>query len=420
MLNKDGVRELAYVVLVDGIEPIPGYDRVEHALIGGWRVIVQKDQFKVGDPAIYFEIDSRVPKDRECFAFLEKRNYKVKTLKMCKTISQGLLMHASDFGWKAYQAMEPPFDEPACIIDDKDHCHYVDDESRFLTSTLGVTYADDEDNTRKAPPVDKYKKMAQRHPNIFKKPWARWFMKREWGRQVMFFFFGKKKDKKNGWPAWVSKTDEERVQNMPWILNDTGSWIITEKIDGSSTTFTMKRGKHGKNEFYVCSRNVCFDSVDKPCYYDTNIYWEMAQKYDMYNVLSKFLDEHPSAEWVTIQGETFGNGVQKRDYSMEDHGFRAFNLITSDKGRYGTLVMVSILWDYKVPCVPVINKDFHFDSLDMLKDENDSNRVDTLLNLATGNSTLDGLPREGFVLRSADGTKSFKAVSNSFLLKYHS
>jgi len=87
MLDKNGIRQLAYVVLIDGIEPIPGYDRVEHAIVGGWRVIVQKDQFKVGDPAIYFEIDSRVPSDKECFAFLEKRNYKVKTLKMCKTIS---------------------------------------------------------------------------------------------------------------------------------------------------------------------------------------------------------------------------------------------------------------------------------------------------------------------------------------------
>ena len=87
MLNAKQERELAYVVIIDGIEPIPGYDRVEHAIVGGWRVIVQKGQFKVGEPAIYFEIDSRVPADRECFAFLEKRHYKVKTLKMCKTIS---------------------------------------------------------------------------------------------------------------------------------------------------------------------------------------------------------------------------------------------------------------------------------------------------------------------------------------------
>lgn len=409
MLNKAGERELAYVVLIDGIEPIPGYDRVETAIVGGWHIIVQKDQFKIGDPAIYFEIDSRVPKDKECFAFLEKRNYKIKTLKMCGTISQGLLMHASDFGWNIiFDGTKTPY------IYDGNKVHYADDESRFLTKILGITYADDEDNKRKAPSVDKYKKMSQRHPNIFKKPWARWLMKRSWGRKLMFMFFGKKKDKKGGWPSWVAKTDEERIQNMPWILNDTGRWIITEKIDGSSTTFTMKRGKHGKNEFYVCSRNVCFDSVDKPCYYDTNIYWEMAQKYDMYNILTKLLEIAPEAEWVTIQGETYGSGVQKRDYSMNDHDFKAFNLIFSHCGRYGTLEMQTLLEGLGVPCVPVVNDDFYFDEI---KGEN---KVDSLLEMATGESAVDCKPREGFVLRSADGTKSFKAVSNSFLLKYHS
>ena len=418
MLNKENQRELCYVVTIDEIRPIPNYDRVEHARVGGWWVIVQKGQFNVGDPAIYFEIDSKVPSDKECFAFLEKRNYKVKTLRMCKVISQGLLMHAEDFGWSIgcnWDAMSDGNSDRklVAIIDDKGIEHYADDESRFLTQKLGVTYADDEDNKRKAPSVDKYKKMAQRHPNIFKKSWARWLMKREWGRKLMFVFFGKKKDKKNGWPEWVVKTDEERVQNMPWILEDEGEWIITEKIDGSSTTFTMKRGKHGKNEFYVCSRNVCFDSVDKPCYYDTNIYWEMAQKYDMYNILSKLLEITPEAEWVTIQGETYGSGIQKRDYSSADHNFRAFNLIFSHCGRYGTLEMQTLLEGLGVPCVPVVNDNFYFDEID------GKNKVDTLLDMATGKSVIDELPREGFVLRSADGTTSFKAVSNSFLLKYH-
>ena len=405
MLNAAGERELAYVVLIDGIDPIPGYDRVEHATVGGWRVIVQKGQFNVGDPAIYFEIDSRVPKDKECFAFLEKRNYKVKTLKMCKVLSQGLLMHAEDFGWSIiFDGTKTPY------IYDGEKVHYADDESRFLTKILGVTYADDEDNQRKAPSVDKYKKMAQRHPAIFKKPFVRWLMKRQWGRKLMFFFFGKKKDKKNGWPTWVSKTDEERIQNMPWILKDDGVWIATEKIDGSSTTFTMKRGKRGKNEFYVCSRNVCFDSVDKPCYYDTNIYWEMAQKYDMYNVLTKLLEKYPNSEWVTIQGETYGAGVQKRDYSIEGHDFKAFNLIPSECGRLSTIDMQNILEnEMNIPCVPIMSVIHINKFID----------VDDILNFAAGNSMVDGLPREGIVFRSWDGTKSFKAVSNSFLLKYH-
>lgn len=406
MLNSKGERELAYVVLIDEIKPIEGYDRVEYARVGGWYVIVQKGQFEVGDPAIYFEVDSKVPSDRECFAFLAKRKYKIKTIKMCGVISQGLLMHAEDFGWKIESAQ---FCGGVCyIVDDEGKQHFGCDETRFLTKQLGVTHIEDEDN-KPEQRVDKYKAMAQRRPDIFKRKWARWFMRREWGRKLMFFFFGKKRDKKDGWPSWVQKTDEERVQNMPWILDDKGKWIVTEKIDGTSTTFTMKRGKFGKNKMYVCSRNVCFDTVDKPCYYDTNVYWEMAKKYNIYDVLSKLLDRFPNAEWVTIQGETYGEGIQKRNYSLKGHEFAVFNLITSDKGRLGTQEMVYELGNIcDVPCVPILDT-ITFDGL----------TVEELLELADGNSVIDGLPREGFVLRSLDGARSFKAVSNNYLLKYH-
>ena len=74
MLNSKNERELCYVVLIDGIEPIVGSDNCESAIVGGWHIMVHKGQFKPGDPAIYFEIDSRVPADKECFAFLEKRH----------------------------------------------------------------------------------------------------------------------------------------------------------------------------------------------------------------------------------------------------------------------------------------------------------------------------------------------------------
>jgi len=235
-------------------------------------------------------------------------------------------------------------------------------------------------------------------------------MRYKFGREMMFFFFGKKKDKKNGWPSWVSKTDEERVQNMPWILEDSGDWVATEKIDGTSTTFTMKRGKFGKKNFYVCSRNVCFGEENKPCYYDTNVYWEMAKKYNIFEVLSKMLNKYPQEEWITIQGETYGDGVQRRDYSITGHDFAAFNLIFSSKGRVGTLEMLKILAEYNVPCVPILNTRIKI---------NQFKNVDDILAYADGNSIKDDKPREGIVFRSTDGTKSFKAVSNSFLLKYH-
>ena len=410
MLNEKGQRELVYVVRIDEIKPIEGKDRVECAVVGGWTVMVRKGQFKPGDLGIYFEIDSKVP-EKEPFMFLEGKHFKIKTQKY-KTPSgyfwsQGLLMSAEDFGWKLHNDTIFMGDGLDDYVIEKD----------FLTERLGVTYADADDNKRKAKSADKYKLMAQRRPDIFKKKWAQWMMRRNWGKKVMFLFFGKKKDKKSQWPSWVKKTDEERVQNMPWILQDKSEWFATEKIDGTSTTFTMK-GYGKKREFYTCSRNVVFDKPDKNCYYETNVYTEMCEKYNMENVLDCLMTFFENAnqknvEFVTIQGETYGEGIQKRDYGLKGHDFMAFNLIVGFKDgevkRFNPSVMTIILTDYGIPCVPIVNEYF------ILPDT-----VDELLAIATDKSAIDGEMREGLVFRSSDGVRSFKAVSNEFLMKYHS
>lgn len=405
MLNKNNERELAYVVRIDAVTAIPGYDRVELAHVGGWTVVVGKDEFHAGDLAIYFEIDSKLP-EVEPFTnmdFLAKKHYKVKTQRMCKSISQGLLMSAANFNGTTYTdgtGIE------YLHINGKSYA-----EGEFLTKDLNVTYAVAEDNKRKANSSDKYKKMAQRHGKLFSKQPFRWLMKKTWGKKLLFVFFGRKQDKKSAWPAWVKKTDEERVQNMTWILQDKEPWVVTEKIDGSSTTFTLKRGKgFHKDTFLVCSRNVVFDKPDKACFYDTNIYTEMAEKYNIENKMKDLLHNHFSdCDWITIQGETYGQGVQKRDYHLTEHCFKAFNFITSKDGRWGTEKMVDLLQNHTdIPCVPVLDKDYIL-----------PNTVEELLDYATGKSVYDNDLREGIVLRSKDGSKSFKAVSNEFLLKYH-
>lgn len=408
MLNKNSERELAYVVLIDGIEPIPGYDRVEHAIVGGWRVIVQKDQFKVGDPAIYFEIDSRVPSDKECFAFLEKRNYKVKTLKMCKTISQGLLMHADDFGWTTGDGSE--FTEKSPYIMDNEHIvHFAAGESRFLTKQLGVTYADEEDNARKSAPVDKYKKMAQRHAVLFKKPWARWMMRREWGRKVMFFFFGKKKDKKNGWPSHIAqKTDVERIQNCIWLLNDKQPYVASEKVDGSSFSAMAERGHFGKIKYYVCSRNVVFDNPNAECFYDTNIYFEAWNKYNLKEIITKILNDYNLPN-VAIQAEVYGNDIQKRDYSTKEHQMAVFHIV-SNCVKFPMDKVVEICKKYGLPHVPIVDDNYIFpDTIEELQEYVESEP-----------SKIDGLAREGIVFYDkATGAQYVKFVSPNFLLKYH-
>ena len=409
MLNKDGQRELAYVVAIDEIRPIEGYDRVEYARVGGWWVIVRKDQFKVGDLAIYIEVDSKVP-EQEPFMFLDKRNFKVKTLKMCKVISQGLLMSPEDFGWTVDTSGQFAGDVPLIRINDKEYLIAGD----FLTQKLGITYADAADNKRKANSADKYKLMAQRNGKLFSKQPFRWLMKRDWGKKLLFIFFGKKKDKRGAWPSWVVKTDEERCQNMPWLFpgNPDEEYIATEKVDGTSTTFTMK-GHGRKREFYVCSRNVVFDKPDKGCYYDTNVYVEMAEKYNIENVLASILDIYKGdLDFVTIQGETYGEGIQKRDYGLKRHDLKVFNLIfgfsNGEVKRFNPKDMREFLKQYDIPCVDIVDEHFKIPAT-----------CDELLAAAGGESTIDGGMREGLVFRSYDGAKSFKAVDNAFLLKYH-
>ena len=417
MLNAKQERELVYLVTIDDIKPIPGKDRVECAVVGGWTVMVKKDQFKPGDIGIYFEIDSKVPETKP-FEFLAAKHYKIKTQKYRNSDgsqfwSQGLLMHPNDFGWEIQ--IEPLGGVRTEVVVDSDkNGHYLDDDTRFLTKELNVVYSVKEDNRRKAKSLDKYKSMAQRNSKLFSHQPFSYLMKHTWGKKLLFVFFGRKTDKKKDWPAWVKKTDEERVQNMPWILENKDPWIATEKIDGSSTTFTIRRKPFGKYEFFVCSRNICFDNPEKEkgLYHDTNIYTEMAEKYNIEQKMKDMLYSDPyfkDCEWITIQGETYGEGVQKRDYGVKGHEFMAFNLITSKTGRINSKEMVIHLEEwFNIPCIPIIDTDY------ILPDT-----VEELLTYATGKSTLDGGMREGIVFRSQDGTQSFKAVSNEFILKYH-
>jgi len=407
MLNaKTGERELAYVVKVDAIEPIVGSDNCEAAVIGGWRVLVKKGEFKPGDKAVYFEIDSKVDPENPAFAFLEKKHYAIKTQKYTfggrgNFLSQGLIMRPADLGLYIEEGAFGETEVWNKITKERT-------EGIFLTEQLKVTYYVAEDNKRKAAnPEDKYKKMAQRHPAIFRKGFVRWLMKRNWGKKLLFLFFGKKRHSDlDEFPRFVSKTDEERIQNIPYILNDKSGWIVTEKIDGTSTTAALQKTKFG-HKFWICSRNVAFGKKKKDCYCEENYYTKMCEKYKFEEVLEQ-LAKTFNAKTVALQGETFGASVQKRDYGMKTQDFRGFNLYIDGK-RLNSVVARDTMAEYGIQWVPILDTNF------ILPDT-----VDEMLAYAAGTeSQIDGGMREGVVLRSQDGTKSFKAVSNEFLLRFH-
>ena len=289
-----------------------------------------------------------------------------------------------------------------------------DVEHEFLTEVIGVTYSVDEDNARKSKGIDKYASMAQRKPNIFKKKWARWFMKRAWGRKLMFLLFGRKKDKNTGFPTkfpWVKKTDQERAENMPWVLNDKTPFIKTQKCDGSSGTFILERKKFGF-EFYVCSRNVRQLKPDQKCYYDENYYWIVAIKYDIENKLKDYLRKNPNLKYVCWQGEVCGPSIQKNPHGLSGYHLFLFHMIDSENGKLDIREAKKIWDSYNMESVPIVCDNYIMpDDFEEFKQDADGTYDPSVC------EGKDNCDREGWVYYSTkDPNFSFKNVSRNYLL----
>ena len=269
MLNKDKIRELAYLVNVDAITPMNA-DRLECTHIGGWHCVVGKDEFHVGDPAIYFEIDAKLP-EVEPFCsmdFLVSKHYKIKSQKIRGEISQGLLIPVTSLGWTIN-------DDGTCT-DTNGKVRAVGDETRFVTKELNVVYALAEDNIRKGVKTDKYKRLAQRYTRLARTTIWRKLYKTELGRKLLYAIFGHigSKAKKTNFPTkfpYIHKTDQERVENMPWVLQENVPYIRTQKCDGTSSTYILERKSFGRFEFYVCSRNVRMLTPTQENYYSKSV-----------------------------------------------------------------------------------------------------------------------------------------------------
>ena len=89
------MRKLASIREIKEIRPVENADAIEVTIVDGWECVVKKSEnFKVGDKIVYIEIDSIVP-ERPEFEFLRERKFRVRTIKLRKQISQGLVLPLS-------------------------------------------------------------------------------------------------------------------------------------------------------------------------------------------------------------------------------------------------------------------------------------------------------------------------------------
>lgn len=388
----DTIRKMASIQKIASLAPIENSDFLEVAMMEnlGWKVVVKKGEFKVGDKVIYFEIDSAINvKDLpECLVFLKDKGTKklftgrtpdtsafseeyvrIKTIKLRGQVSQGLVIPA-------------------------DKGEVGDD----LTKEFNVEV------------------------------WDRlleWFEERsQLGPRAGMHSAG-------SFPSDVPKTDEERVQTAYFDLikdpaNVDGEWEVTEKNDGSSCTLFYRpmtwnpetekepmqissrrfllKDDGGSDDWFEPFKRMGWDTLEDKL---KDVYWKGLLEVDTTD--GKTYELFPREHELAIQGEMIGprfNG--NRDRNKESH-FRVFRIFDITEQKFVTpRVRYAICKFLGLEHVKVIEtcKIFH-----KLKS------IDEFLSYADG-KTDNGLPREGVVFKRVDdGSVSFKAVSNRYLLR---
>lgn len=357
------MRKLVSIVTIATAEPIADSDRLDMVTMKGkgWRVVTGRGEFKPGDTAVYFEIDSALPADDERYAFLRDRclrswtdkhgrvlmqAIRIRTVKMRGVISQGLVMPVS------------LFPELAAIMNGEDE----DD-------ILRVRHFDDIDAEMRAA-------LDTSRPQGF-------------GRR------------EGNFPSWIPKTDEERIQNLAdWPDTLKGIlWEVTEKADGSSMTVFWAPSMRPDRPFGVCSRNFELERDE------TNAWWEAAAKYGIEGKLAALGRE------IAVQGELVGPGMNGNRDLLPEREFRVFRIWDIANGRYlGSTERRELCACLGLPHVKVIAP-----AMDVFSE---LPTVDAVLKFAEG-ATDRGHEREGLVFKEADNAfpRSFKAVSNRYLLK---
>ena len=371
-------RALAHIEKIEWVKPIDGADNIELIGVLGWACIAKKEEFKAGDLAVYIEIDSKCPATDERFAFLESKKYKIKTMKLGKfdVISQGIALPVTMFAELKGKKV-----------------------GADVTDILGIVYAAPQEQEEKADIIIEALKK-KKHLNLVVKA----LMRYEWFRKLMAILLVDKNEIKKQYPNWIIKTDEVRIENAPQYLEGNQAWVVTEKLDGTSCTYAVNMTNKGKYEFFICSRNQRIIEPNQNSNNGVNIYWKLAEKYQIEKLLTTFAKKNGYRR-VVLQGEGIG-AVQGNPYQIKGDDFYVFNLLIEGQ-RLGTVEMSDICKGLGLKHVPIVDVEYYLPKT-----------MTEMKATAEGQSVINpAVKREGLVYRALDGGKSFKNVSNSYLLK---
>lgn len=371
------MRKLATIRRIADIQPIEGADAIEVATVDGWKVVIKRGEFEVGDLAVYLEIDSWVP--HELAPFLSKgsvpREYngvkgeRLRTIKLRGQVSQGLLLpvdHVDGYpfitGWFREDGVETMV--IAAEGQDVTECLNIQKWEAPIPAQL-QGQAKGTFPTSLIPKTDQ-----ERIQNCFgdiQKRAKRFATEKVWNADT--------------------QTLEEHSVAVPDDFEEP-TYEVTLKLDGSSMTIFRWEG-----ELRVCSRNMELKINEEN---KDNTFVAMALKIG---------DKIPDG--FAFQGELMGPGIQGNREGFKEHLFFVFDIFDIQKHEYLHPRHRHITCsDVGLEHVPVLGTDWKA-----------PNSVEEGLALAEGPS-INHKIGEGLVWKcNEDPSFSFKTISNVFLLK---
>jgi ATP-dependent RNA circularization protein (DNA/RNA ligase family) len=113
-----------------------------------------------------------------------------------------------------------------------------------------------------------------------------------------------------------------------------------------------------------------------------------------------------------LQGELIGEGIQGNPEKISGQRFYLFDVYDINEGRYlyadERTGFLALLAGYNI---------FHAPVLDTVVVTDKFSSIDEILAYAEGPSLNPSTPREGVVFKSLNSPFTFKAISNTYLLK---
>jgi RNA ligase (TIGR02306 family) len=362
----ENVNSVCFVSTISEILPIQNADNIELAIVQGWNCIIQKNQFKVGENVIVATTDAMIPvelaTEMNVVNYLRK-GVRVRTVKLKGVYSECLIIPFKFAPKKEYEI------------------------GKDMMEVMGIQ--------KYEPPV----KMVQLSSG----------KKIRYSENPNFLIYYKFPNQKNV-PDMFDSNDLVQISRKIHGTNARYGIVKKQKL-----TFWDKVKKFFKisnewidYEFVVGSHNVEKGS-DTQGYYDTNVWYEIADKYKikekMWNFVKK-LGKNTVENNFVIYGEIYGNGIQKGyDYGLKDIEFAGFDVMID--GEYQNLQTTDkiIRVNLELPHVPILFTGY------WSKETQDS---------YVFNNYISGtkMPHEGVVVKTLDGKrdKVSKVINPDYLI----